>query len=469
MISVEAFVIATALFVALNFAIGLWKLKSDSFASYISYRNSMGALPLALSIVGTVAGGGMFFAVTEMGYDGGLSVFCLPIATSLGLLAMLVLTPRLRGLCESHNCATMFELISARFTPSKCQVAFSATITIAYFILYFFLLAGQILVLSTFIQYIIDFAQVHSLLIAAAIVFLNCLVYGVIGGLKKDIFTDIFQVVVIFLVLVVFVLVLDPPLYALGTERRDPPESDDFGLVFVVGVLLFFSPAFLIRYDLWQRMLAAKNVASFRAALVISIPLSVLVYAFFILLGILSRNTLPPTDNPTLVLLHLVDAQPAGAIAIVVLLGLFCAVLSSSDTFLNISTVSALQLFGKTVQQSTRRRDLAIARAVSLAVAVSAVGVTLLASDIVDLLVGAFSSLVMLVPSLLYVLLSRSPKAAWALCATAVPIIVFLVCFFAFPDLRTIAFVPGFLLGGVIILIRLAANRMGKSHNTRTV
>jgi SSS family solute:Na+ symporter len=287
------------------------------------------------------------------------------------------------------------------------------------------------------------------------------LLYSVAGGIRKDIATDVFQVVIVFVGLVVLGLAM---ICGRGLSFTNVPASHftftGYGVFFPIGVLLFFSPSFVGRYDFWQRIIAAKSTSEARFALWLSLPMIIAAYIVCCLIGICARSMSPSTDSAHAAIWFMREALPGG-LSLVVTLAFYAALMATSDTLLGVSAVSFSSI-AQTVLSSHRKslRTVTFIRCVTVLVGVGASATVLLAADTVDLIIGGFSSLVILTPGLLFVLLNRAPSALVACASLFFGYGSFLTAFLLVPPYRKYAFILGFLIACAAVGVGHLASRI---------
>lgn len=445
--------IATCLYTILNLIIGLWKTKEDSFESFVGYRNRSSTLLIFLSINATFIGGGMFFAVGQMGYEGGLVPLVLAACTSLGLIGFTIISSKIRSFCDKNGVVTLYDYIELRLSNDpKWGKFFTSLIVCINISLYFFLLAGQFLVLSFFVESFTDASSKNALIISVSIIFANTLIYGIVGGLKKDILTDSFQMImVIGGMAIISINLLSAESISLLSSTSFASTNKSFGNIFIIGSLLFFTPSFMVRYDLWQRALSAASNKSLIKAVVFSIPLVFTAYALFVSVGIYARNL--DVANSQFASIQALREMLSPSLFIVASLALFAAVMSSADTFLNITSTSIHRLAAGKPKQENSKRDLYLVRVLTLIICLTSMSLAILSPDIVNLMIGAFSSLVITTPAIIYVLLSSNPNAKVSFFSTSIGYLSFLAIFFMLPGLQKTAFVYATLIALIIFLI----------------
>lgn len=440
------FILATICVVFISIAIGLIVRRHLSdFDSYTSFRSSVGVFGITTSIIGNIIGGGVFFVVGSMAYDAGIAPLSILFSYMIGFALLAWLSTNIRSIVQNQGAKEMYELIRMRLRtgPSSDRYVFLlSTMTLC---VYFFSLAGQFLVLGTFLKFVFPESTASVVVLSMVMMAMLTFVYAAWGGLPKDIFTDMFQTTVILIAVIsgIVMLFLHPP--SMNTAQL-PPETFNglgYGIVFPIAVILFFSPTYLARYDIWQRIIAAKSNKVFRRSLLISIPPICAAYGLFVFLGIYARANGPGDSiRDSAVLWSLKEIMPT-SVFLLIILGLYAAVMSTADTLLNVSTLSSWKLFSMIrPAYAEKMKNIKSIRKISILVGILACGIIAIAPDIVEIIMGAFSSIVIFSPSILYVLSSKRPSATVAFFSAAPSYLIFWGLYLAMPSWRLYAFIP---------------------------
>lgn len=450
-------IIVTCVYVTANLAIGFWKLRATDYAGFASSKNTFGWLPITLSLTGSVVGGGMFFAVGQMGFEAGYAVMALPLSYLLGYALLGRVIPRMKAVLGESQGNTVYDVVASRLGSSTSSApTYVWLMSAVNFCMFFFMLAGQFSILATFYMTVVGLSRLAAWGVTLGVIGSTTLIYSIVGGVKKDILTDILQVVVVFLGCAIATVGL---LHQPVRDFQSAPSSHfgllGYGVAFPIGVLLFFSPAFVGRFDYWQKLIAAKDNHHAKIGLWASIPLIFLAYVLFATLGIYAKAQNPGLAPASAAIWSLEHILPGFAFMAVVL-ALYAAVMSTSDTLLNVASISLHHMICAALQIERR---LPLARLITIATGVLASCVVLLAPDFVDLIVGGFSSLVILTPSILHVLLSKKPSHSASVASVLLGYIAFLILFVGFPPLRKYAFMPGFILACLPVVMMLAFRR----------
>ncbi len=450
-------VIATTfIYLAINLAIGFWRFRSTSYESFVSARNQIGSTVLSLSIGGTAIGGGMFFAVSQMGYEAGIAVLSLPLSYIIGYSLLLKSIPRIRNYLHEANGNTLYDIISHRLgEENSLTKVYSNMVAAVNFGMYFFMLAGQFTILAAFYKFVLDVPDYIAWILSLGVVAGSTFIYSIVGGIKKDIATDVFQVIVVAigLLITIFYIVRVPI-----TEYQNVPVSHfnmtGYGIIFPIGVLLFYSPAFIGRYDYWQRIIAAKTERKAKKALWGSIPIIFVAYIVFCVLGIYAKSHDPSIDTQYSGIWSLKNMLPKFPF-MVVILSFYAAIMSTADTLLNVSSVSLHSIICNVVGNRGKKlsNNLWSVRLIAILIGLSASSVVLLAPDIVDLIMGGFSSLAILAPGLAVILFSKKPSRITVTLSLGLGYSVFIIIFATIPGLRKYGFIAGVLCACMPIMI----------------
>lgn len=461
--------IATIIVVSISIAIGfIVKRHLTDFDSYVSFSSRVGVFGISASMVGNIIGGGVFFAVGSMGYDAGIAPLSILFSYIIGFALLAWLASGIRSIVRHHNVKEMYEVLRIRLGAKSSSNKYIFLLSTMTLCVYFFSLAGQFLVLSIFIKFLLPESAASIVVLSMIMMAILTFIYATWGGLPKDIFTDMFQTTVILLAVIggIITLLLYPPNINISSL---PPETFNglgYGIVFPIAVILFFSPTYLARFDVWQRLIAAKSTKVFRKSLLISIPFIFMSYCLFVFLGIYARANGPGDGiRDVAVLWSLGDIMPS-SIFILMILGLFAAVMSTADTLLNVSTISSWKLI--TILRPTytaKIKNVNSIRKISIVVGIFACAIIAVAPDIVDLMMGAFSSIVIFSPSILYILCTRKPSARVSFISAAPSYLIFWGLYLAIPKLRMYAFIPCAIISILLLMIGILFVWIRKRNN----
>ncbi len=131
--------------------IGFFRFRKQSVSEYITAPNSTGFVPLTLSLLGTIVGGGMFLGITQLGFDQGIIVFTLGVAYLIGFMILGLLAPSFRQYAREKEVTTLFGVLDIMYPP-RGNKTFSLSAVFAWlsFVVFLLMLAVQFVAIGTF-------------------------------------------------------------------------------------------------------------------------------------------------------------------------------------------------------------------------------------------------------------------------------------------------------------------------------
>jgi Na+/proline symporter len=355
----------------------------------------------------------MFLAVGTMGFEAGILGYIVGLVYFLGMLIMGAYTTRIRYLTRQSNVSNLLDLVAVRI--SNRAVGIFAFVS---FVLYLFLLSGQFVAINIVASYLStqfgDSAMPYWLATLAVVMLF---LYPVVGGLRKDIQTDLFQVLLISVAsLIIATSFFSHPVQQLHWNLVPAKllTGTAYGTIFLIGLVLFYTPSFLVRMDFWQRVIAAKTDAAARSSFFVAGLLAFLFFVFFSTIGIWGNVT--GITDAKFATMKILEREIAGQIAYgIVIAAFFAAVLSSADTFINNISLFMARIFHPQMWQSAmtnpnssdETRILWRSRGYAIVAMLLSLLLAFLVPDLVDLLVAAFSLLLIFLPLIIAVLFER--------------------------------------------------------------
>ena len=445
----------------ISFLIGLTRTRNITMERFVVTKNVNGFFPLLFTLLSIIVGGGMFFAVGQIGYEAGITGYIVGFSYLLGFLIMGLLVPVVRRLGKGKNYLSLIDLIEDRFGEApKRKFGIPHLFGIINFIIFFFMLAAQFIALGAFLQYFFDIKLYQAIMfVAVGIAVFNVIIYSVVGGYPKDIATDVFQFFLVLCgtALILFVF-LDVTVWEKITTLPDNYFSGiGYGPLFTIGAIAFLGPTFLVRMDLWQRVFSAKTEGVARSAFIVAAPITLFFYLLFTTCGMYAKALgVPDSSLATMEVIPMLFSDFRYTIVIV---AFFAAVLSSADTFLNIAGVSFVKVVKKKQWQQFIESDystdkgrplLMFARLSALIIGLVSVAIAFLFPNIVNLFTGVFALLLVSTPAILNALFSEKPneKAAFHSMLWG-----FLVSTVIYKFMPKTAFVPGFIVALIVFFI----------------
>jgi solute:Na+ symporter, SSS family len=426
--------IAITLFVyiLLTTATGLWTSRRQDNLAYVTAPGGTPTVVLVVSLLATIVGGGMFLGVTELGFEGGLPCFALGVSYLVGSIVMAVLAPTIRKACADAGVISLSGLLERRYPHKALAYVFSGST----FFVFLLMLAVQWVSFAQLVQYYVSVSFGSSVFLVAVILSgCSTMIYTVQGGFRRDVATDVWQMGLTVVgcsvllagiggsELVAKVSTLGPAFFAVGSH----------GVVFFIGTLLFVAPTFLVRFDLWQRILTAKSDGSARLAFIVSGAFALLFFLFFGLLGMYAKSI--GMQDAKFAALRLIDSRLHGVGLALAIVSFFAAVGSSADTFLGVGGLALTTLVKRSSLEIAAGQPefKKTARLCTAFVGVAATALALYFGDIINLFSTAFGLLLAFLPTITALFFRSHVKSREALLSSCLALIAGIVGSLFFP------------------------------------
>lgn len=428
----------------------------NTFLTYSFDPNSHITLRIALSMIGSIVGGGMFFGVGQIGFEAGITGYMIGISSLVGLFIAGTLSPQFRKAMQEEGVNNLIDLIERKFS-ARVAVAFS----LVNGIIVFFFLAAQFLALyrfATFVSFDMGYGWIPWMLVF--VVFVTLLFYPIIGGLRKDITSDCVQVTLIACMAIYFVFLFcsEKTFYTMwATLPVKHLTGAGYGVVFLIGVAFLYPAIFLVRMDVWQRIGAASDDRAATSAMKVAGVGSLLFYILFTSLGMWAYSTgITDAQNATLNIIAKVSSNPL--IFGLVIGSLFAAVLSTADTNINNASLFFTRLLFPEqwrvalAKENTSNHTLLLkSRLLGLFLTFLSAGLAWESQDLVELMVGAFSLLLIFFPTVLGLLYPPWKSEKGAFFGVVLGVLCFLISFFTWN--RKMAFLPGIAISALVYYV----------------
>jgi SSS family solute:Na+ symporter len=345
----------------------------------------------------TDIGGGFSIAMGGLGFTLGISGSWLIAISGLSIiLASFLMVPKVKKWADHVKGLTTGDLFEARFDRRTGTLA-ALVIGLAWFTF----VGGQIIAGGKLLQVTLGMNLTLAIALAGFII----LAYTAMGGLKAVIYTDVLQMLVLF---VGIILILVPiGLVRVGgwgglveTLSADPQTATlvDWGAISWKQLLgWFFSiiPIWFISIAALQRIVAARDEKTARRAFLLTgVPIEWPLFAIgSTLVGLFARVLAPELTDPELATPTMIlTLLPAGITGIVIA-AYIAAVMSSADSCL-IGPVSIFtnDIYRKLFRPAADDTELVrVARVMTIVLGVSAIGIAYLTPNVLDLILYAYT------------------------------------------------------------------------------
>jgi len=466
-------VIIIALLVCLAGA--LYISKGIRLTEYTSNRSRTGLFHVVFTLLGTLVGGWMFFGLSAIGYEAGIVGYFIGLGYAIGLVILALFSKKIKQAADEHHCDTIDDFIRARFGRSAQIIT-----AVINMIIFLTILAAQFVAMAAFLMVFTDLQSQVAFYLAAFIV----IVYTAASGYKGVLLTDFWQFIVLGISAVSIFILLTMNRDPNAIQALDPKYFNGmgYGAIFLIGAVVLFPPTLLCRSDMWQRISSAKDYKVARNAFWITAPALLICYILLTTIGLYARAGLGPDQRPDisgfiyfLNILHTSGFSKwvSQIFLSIMALGVFAALLSTADSYINIVAVSISKVvrrekwseFEATSEinpdASGNEHDLLrMTRWLAIVFGVLSIVLAKTIPDIVNLIVAAASVLMILMPVILVALFSKIEKrrTTQAVASLIAGLVVFTYCFFNLSNPK-VAFLPGVLVAGIAYMVVAAFSR----------
>lgn len=461
------------LYLVIVIVLSLRHIKSSDLEQYLVNNRNTRTLPLVFTVLATFVGGGTSIGLMAMGYESGLAAVGIGIAYVIGFFILFFFAGKIRTLGFVQKIYSLPHFLNHSYTTSEnpgFAKIFSATVSGVNIFIFFFLLAAQFVAMASLLKFSFEIGYTSAAIISAIIVIL----YTAIAGLSGVIITDMIQfiAIVIMLVLIFIPGIIDDTAFLSRFEElpANMINGSYYGWVFLIALPLFLSWSVLVRMDIWQRILAAKNEKTARKVSIISGLGMLPFYIIFPMVGMAIRIISDESVDPKDVAYIFIDRHSSGFIFGFAIVGLLSALMSSGDSFLNIISISAVKDFAGWRKHRDDSNIYSMIRFTTIGFGIIALFISLVFPYIVDLMIVGISTIALFVPITLFALISKNAfkhrKVALAsiLSGFVVNTILFIWGIISPEEFSAkSSFIPAFIVAAVVLIIGVNAKKGGVS------
>jgi len=393
-----------AVYLAIILFLSLRHVKAADIENYLVNNRQTKTFPLVATTLATFVGGGTSMGLMAMGYESGLAAVGIGIAYVIGFFILARFAAKMNDIGRKETIYSFPQYLNKRYTSSdnpKFARLFSSAVSGTNVFIFFFLLSAQFVGMAALLKFAFTIDYIPAAIIACIVV----IGYTAIAGLSGVIITDMIQfIIIVFMIIAIFI----PGIYSdsQGLSRLSELPANMlngtfYGWAFLIALPLFLSPSVLIRMDLWQRILAAKDGKTAKRVSIISGLGMLPFYIIFPLVGMTLRVILGDTIHPNDVTYLFIERHSNDFFLGFAVVGLMSALMSSGDSFLNLISISAVRDFAGWRKKSLLSDKKYIYKQIRMATVIFgliALALALVLPKIVDLMVVGIATIVIFVP-----------------------------------------------------------------------
>lgn len=309
------------IYAAILICLGLWASRRKGALVYLIADRAVGPWGIGFSVSAGFFDGFVLVSYTGFVYSYGWPAVFLFLGISLGFLLFYFFSARIQKEGKEKEYFGMSDFFQERWGSKAALV-----VSIFNIVFYIALLLIQFLFGSAVLQEISGISYEYCLVLIAVIV----LSYVSVGGFKAVLTTDMFQWILIVMIIIFFFpyfIRVDPVRSAMSHVDLTKSTGDIIGFL-VIGCMGIFSAP-----ELWQRCFAAKDSRSIHGGLLISGTMLPIIGAILAAIGFTAYVKFPgllPKDA----LVHVFRDMLPGPMESFGLLLLLSAIMSTADTAL---------------------------------------------------------------------------------------------------------------------------------------
>ena len=379
-------------------------VKIGDIENYLVNNRKTRTFPLVATTLATFVGGGTSMGLMAMGYESGFAGVGIGIAYVIGFFILSRFAAKMNRMGRNEKIYSFPQFLNSHYISDEepgFSKLFSSVVSGVNVFIFFFLLAAQFVAMASLLK----FAFVIDYIPAAIISCLVVITYTAFAGLSGVIITDLLQfIIILIMIILVFIPGINYDTEGL-TKLTELPANflngTYYGWAFLIALPLFLSPSVLIRMDIWQRILAAKDEKVAKRVSIISGLGMLPFYIIFPLVGMTMKIVLDADIEPKDVTYLFLERHSTLFILGFAVVGLMSALMSSGDSFLNLIAISAVRDFAGWRKQTSLADKKHIHKEIRIAAiifGIIALGMALLLPKIIDLMVVGIATIVIFVP-----------------------------------------------------------------------
>ena len=425
--------------------VGLWAMRRTRSASdFFVAGRSLGPIVVSLALFSSTLSGFGFVGGPGLVYSMGLSSLWMVVTSALGYsIGFFLIAKRIRMIAELRDTLSLPDLVAARYDSEIVRFLMAGTIVLGVM----GYLATQILAMALVLKAIMagtslfaDISLVTCVILSSAVLIFYC----VTGGIIASVYTDVVQGSIM-MIAGVLILITATQVFEGGMQQAseiilaDDSEAimpfGTAGIIACLGWFFVFGLGLAGQPHLITKMMMNRRIRDFRVILPLSTIAYVLAALLWISIGVVMRAAVVSGDVSPL------DAADAAApaflalfahplLAGVVFAGLFAAIMSTSDAFLNIGAAALVHDMPKALRGRRLDNELLWARIATVLLAIVAAVFALYSyyqNERLVALLGAFgwsTFAAAIVPVVVIGLNWKRANASGAIAAIAISLII---------------------------------------------
>jgi len=393
-----------AAYMGLCIWVGIWAMRrTKSAGDFFVAGRGLGPVVVSLAVFSSTLSGFGFVGGPGLVYATGMSSIWMAVCSALGYVTgFYLVAKRIRMVAEVRDTMSLPDVVFARYGSETARLLTAGTILLG--VLGY--LATQILAMALVLQSILsatemfaDISLLASVVISSAVLIFYCVTGGILASVYTDLVQGIVMIVAGALVVITAASVFDGG-FAEATNIMLANDGEDIMPFGTLGTMASLSWYFLFGLGLAgqphvaTKMMMNRSLSDNRVILPMTVLGYVVAAMLWVSIGVIMRALV--IGDIALPLGAADEAAPAflstyahPLLAGIVFAGLFAAIMSTADGFLNIGAAAIIHDIPKAIRGRSLNNELFWARTATIVLSVVAAGIALYSDKLVGLL-GAF-------------------------------------------------------------------------------
>ncbi len=393
------------LYLGVCIGVGIWALRrTKSTRDFFMAGRDLGIFVTGLAVFSSTMSGFGFVGGPGLVYQMGLSSSWMTVTNAIGFcVAFYLLASRLRMIAELRDTISLPDAVAARYRSETTR--FLTAIAILLGVVGY--LGTQILAMATVLRDIlsnVSFIPEVSLTTCMVISSAVLIFYCVTGGILASVYTDLVQggIMIVAAVFVFFAALsaVDGGLTGIVTTLMvDDPESiSPWGTIGILGALSWyfvFALGASGQPHVITKLMMTRRVQDARRILPVSVGGYLLCALLWLSIGLAVRALViqgvhPELGNPDDAAPQFLQFYAHPLLAGVVFAGLFAAIMSTADSFLNLGAAAVVHDIPTALRGRSLTHELFWARVATVVIAVGSMLFVLYSRQDLVALLGTF-------------------------------------------------------------------------------
>lgn len=421
--------------------VGLWAMRrTKSAGDFFVAGRGLGPWVVSLAVFSSTLSGFGFVGGPGLVYATGLSSIWMAVCSALGFATgYYLIAKRIRMIAEVRNAMSLPDIVFARYGSDAARLLSAGTILLG--VLGY--LATQILAMGVVLQSILagtemfaNISLIASVGISSAVLIFYCVTGGIVASVYTDLVQGIVMIIAGALVVITAASIFDGG-FAEATGILLAKDGEDIMPFGTLGPMASLSWYFLFGLGLAgqphvaTKMMMNRKLSDNKAILPMTVFGYVIAAMLWVSVGIIMRALV--LGDVALPLSGADEAAPAflstyahPILAGVVFAGLFAAIMSTADGFLNIGAAAIIHDIPKAIRGRSLENELFWARTATIILSLVAAAIALSSGQLIAIL-GAFgwgTFAAALVPVVLIGLNWKQASARAAITAITVSLLI---------------------------------------------